>query len=81
MYSTELIKKFPVEPTQPILFVVYNETMVKEAEFLIGAIHGPQYLEEHVTVVPFDRPFDKGANNYMVYIDPTVFKYKHSWNN
>ena len=81
MYSTELIRRFPAEPVKPILFVVYNETMVQEAEFLISTIHGDDYTKQHVTVVPFDRPFDKGPNNYMVYIDPTVFMYKHSWNN
>ena len=32
MYSTEMIRKFPEAPTKPILFVVYNDYMVEDAE-------------------------------------------------
>lgn len=80
MYSTELIRKFPSTPTKPILYVVYSEHHVREAELFIGMIHGPEYLEEHVTIAPFSQPFVKDRN-YDVYIDPTVFAYKNSWNN
>ena len=80
MYSTELIRKFPPIPEKPILYVVYNEQHIREAELFIGMIHGPEYLEEHVTIVPFgERNVD--SRNYSVYIDPTVYAYKNSWNN
>lgn len=79
MYSTELIRKFPYEPTKPILYVVYNEQHVKEAELFIGMIHGEKFLEEHVTITTFGAPFKK-SRDYEVYIDPNVFKYKNSWN-
>lgn len=80
MYSIELIRKFPVEPVKPILYVVYNENHIMDAETFIGMIHGPTYLEQHVTIVPFGEPFAK-SRDYEVYIDPMVYKYKHSWNN
>lgn len=80
MYSTELIRKFPVMPVDPILFVVYNEDHVKDAASYIAQIHGKSYLDDHVTIVPFNKPFDKNGKNYSVYIDPMVFKYKNSWN-
>lgn len=81
MYSTELIRKFPYEPTKPILYVVYNEQHIPDAELFIGMIHGEKYLDEHVTIVPFNGPKVKGNRDYEVYIDPMVFKYKQSWNN
>ena len=80
MYSTELIRKFPDEPKNPILYVVYNEDHILDAKMFIGMIHGPNYLDEHVTVVPFGKPFAKDKS-YDVYIDPMVFAYKNSWNN
>lgn len=80
MYTTELIRKFPRSPQQPILFIVYNEAMVKEATQLIATIHGREYLFDHVTIASFEEPFDRRGVNYSVYIDPMVFKYKNSWN-
>lgn len=80
MYSTELIRKFPEDPKEPILYVVYNEDMVSDAEFLIASIHGQDYLDRNVTVIPFNTPIDRDIN-YSVYIDALVYKYKHSWNN
>lgn len=78
MMSTELIKRFPKEPLKPILYVVYNNEMIESAKFLIEHIHGSDYLK-HVTVTAFDaRPND---GHYELYIDPTVYTYKHSWNN
>ena len=79
MYSTELIRKFPYEPTKPILYVVYNEQHIPDAELFIGMIHGEEFLKEHVTITTFGSPFKK-TRDYEVYIDPNVFKYKHSWN-
>ena len=79
MYSTELIRKFPEAPTSPILFVVYNEDMVEDAMFYISTIHGEQYLNDHVTVVPLNTKVEDHIM-YDVYIDPMVYKYKHSWN-
>jgi hypothetical protein len=79
MYSTELISRFPKEPTRPILYVVYNDDMVESAQFLVATIHGFPYLK-YVTVAPFDkRP--KDDIDYEMYIDPTVYTYKNSWNN
>jgi hypothetical protein len=80
MYSTELIRRLPKEPTDPILFVVYNEPMVEDAKFYIRAIHGQDYLEEHITVVPFDHKIPN-YRDYEIYIDPVVYTYKNSWNN
>lgn len=79
MYSTELIRKFPDTPQAPILYVVYNNEMVIDAEELIAVIHGPDYLNEHVTVVPLSTKVDDHLK-YDVYMDPTVYKYMHSWN-
>lgn len=82
MYSTELIRKFPDTPDKQILFVVYNKEMMMEAKALIGTIHGVDYLEKHVKVVPFtEQQEDLDLTQYSVYIDPTVMKYKQSWSN
>ena len=81
MYSTELIRKFPENPTDPILYVVYNESMIEDAKFLISTIHGVDYLNEHVTVVSFNSNHQREDKHYQVYIDSVVYKYKHSWNN
>lgn len=81
MYSTELIRKFPDNPSEPVLYVVYNKQHINEAEYFIALIHGTEYLDNHVKIVPFDEPFEKNGVNYQVYIDPLVFKYKNSWNN
>ena len=80
MYSTEMIRKFPEEPKAPILFVLYNDTMVEDAEFYISSIHGPEYLDKHVTVVPLNTKVEEHSK-YDVYIDPMVYKYMHSWSN
>lgn len=81
MYSTELIRKFPQDPFDPILYVVYNESMIPDAETLISIIHGEEYVNKYVRVVAFDTsmPADK-SKKYQVYIDPLVYTYKHSWN-
>lgn len=81
MYSTELIRKFPEQPTDPILYVVYEDSMIDNVEFLIASIYGQQYLDDNVTVVAFNDPFQREDKYYSVYIDPLVYKYKHSWNN
>ena len=80
MYSTELIRKFPDSPDKPILYVVYNDTHIQDAESFIGVIHGEEYLKEHVTVLPLNTKVDD-PSLYQVYIDPMVYKYLHSWNN
>lgn len=79
MYSTELIRKFTPDPKAPILYVVYNEDMVDDAKELVSIIHGPKYLEEHVTIVPLNTKVEDHIK-YDVYIDPTVYKFMHSWN-
>lgn len=81
MHSIELIRKFPITPTDPILFVVYNEDHIDTAAFNIVQAHGKSYLDHHVTIVPFDMPLERSDVNYQVYIDPMVFIYKNSWNN
>lgn len=84
MYSTELIRKFPDNPTRPILYVVYNHDHIRDAETFVGMIHGEEYLK-NVTIVPFnsqDETVEKHRlKDYEVYIDPLVYTYKHSWNN
>lgn len=81
MYSTELIRKFPDNPEKQILYVVYSKEMVWEAKALIGTIHGVDYADNHVTVIPFsEKHDDMNLRDYSIYIDPTVFTYKHSWN-
>ena len=82
MYSTELIRKFPDNPTKPILYVVYNHEHVLEAELFIGMIHGQEYLK-NVKIIGSDTSIDthSSTRDYDVYIDPLVYTYKHSWNN
>lgn len=80
MYSTELIRKFPENPEAPILYVVYNNDMVFDAKVLITSIHGADYFDEFVTVVPISTKIDD-YRKYDVYMDPNVYKYMHSWNN
>lgn len=79
MYSTEMIRKFPETPRRPILFVVYNQDMVEDARELIATVRGANYLDDHITVVPLQTKVDNHMK-YDVYIDPTVYKYMHSWN-
>lgn len=80
MKSSELIRKMPKNPQEKILFVVYNEDMIEEAKQMIAIIHSRDYLFDYVTVTSFERPFNRQGQNYSVYIDPMVFKYKNSWN-
>lgn len=79
MYSSELIRKFPENPTAPILYVVYNEDLVMDAAAMIATIHGTDYLVEHVSIVPLSTKVED-HRKYDVYMDPTVYKYMHSWN-
>lgn len=79
MYSTELIRKFPTEPEKPILYVVYNEDMIMDTATLISTIHGADYLVDHVCIVPLATKVEDHTK-YDVYIDSTVYKYMHSWN-
>jgi hypothetical protein len=73
-----MIRKFPVEPTRPILYVVYNNQMIPGAEQLIKNMCGTHYFEDYVTVVSkSNKVLDH--NKYDVYIDPMVHKYMHSW--
>lgn len=80
MHSTELIRNFPENPHRPILYVVYNDNMVFDARVLITSIHGADYFDEYVTVVPLNTMVDD-HRQYDVYMDPNVYKYMHSWNN
>lgn len=80
MYSTELIRKFPAAPQAPILYVVYNEDMVLDARVLISTIHGKDYLDKNVTIVPLKTKV-ADHRKYDVYMDPAVYRYMHSWNN
>ena len=75
-----MIRKFPAVPSKPLLFVVYNEDHVNDAEFYITMIHGFDYLDKYVKVVPLNTKVDD-LDQRDVYIDPTVYKYMHSWNN
>lgn len=79
MYSTEMIRKFPTDPARRILFVVYNEQHVDDAEFYISTLHGEEYLDRWVDVVPLNTKVED-YRKYDVYIDPIVYKYMHSWN-
>lgn len=79
MHSTDLIRKFPENPERPILYVVYNDSMLFDAQVLIIATHGLEYFDEHVKVVPLNTKVDD-HRRYDVYMDPNVYKYMHSWN-
>lgn len=84
MHSTELIRKFPENPQRPILYVVYNEHHIYDAKHFISTIHGIEYFEEHVEIVTFNEEnpgYKHDFTKYDVYVDPTVYKYKMSWNN
>ncbi len=80
MHSTDLIRRFPQQPTAPILYVVYNEDMIMDAAVMVASIHGNDYLVENVSIVPLSTKVEDHSK-YDVYIDPTVYKYMHSWNN
>ena len=80
MYSTELIKNFPKEPKNKIYYVVYNEEMIPEAKFLIEIIWGKEYLDDNVEVISSTKQGNKYDINNL-YIDPTVYLYRNSWNN
>lgn len=71
-YSTEIIKRFPQRPTDPITYVVYNEDLIPGAESLIKLIHGCDYFRKNVTV----RALHEGTGQLIqasnVYFDPSV---------
>jgi hypothetical protein len=68
-----LVQKFPENPTQPILWVVYNEDMIPSAKKLIESIRGKEYLQKFVNVVSIDNQ-DKDRN-CTVYLDPLLYNY------
>lgn len=82
MKSIDLIRKFPDKLTKPILYVVYDESHVAEAEFQIETMHGENYLD-NVKIIALNTSIDSHSSvkDYDVYIDPMVYTYKHSWNN
>ena len=80
MFSTELIRKFPQNPTKKILYVVYAEDHIEDATFYVIAIHGFDYRDEFVKIVPINTKVED-LSTYDAYIDPMVYKYMHSWNN
>ena len=82
MKSIDLIRKFPDKLTKPILYVVYDDSHVAEAEFQIETMHGVNYLD-NVKIIALNTSIDSHSTvkDYDVYIDPMVYTYKHSWNN
>lgn len=83
MYTTELIRKFPQEPTRPIVFVVYHKDYIHDAEDMISIIHGQDYLSQYVRVIDINH--EHGGNldpsQCDIWIDPNVLRYKNSWYN
>jgi len=82
MKSIDLIRKFPDKLTKPILYVVYDNSHIAEAEFQIESMHGKKYLD-NVKIVTLNTSTEDHytTKDYYVYIDPMVYTYKHSWNN
>jgi len=77
----QIIDQLPENPQLPILYVVYNDDMIKHAVMAIIASRGLEYFDTYVTV----RAANTDTTNYMreyplqlVYIDPTVFKYANN---
>lgn len=73
--SIEAIEKFPADPQAKIVYVVYNRDMVRATESLIAEVHGKQYRDEHVRVVPMGNNLSF-AEPCSIYFDPALHDYK-----
>lgn len=79
MYSTELIRKFPEQPTIPIVYVVYNEDLISDAKFLIDTIWGSAYRESNVTVRALgDSDHYEFPSGVSIYLDPSVMVFRNN---
>jgi hypothetical protein len=75
--AIETIEKFPVEPDAHIIYVVYNNDMVRASEDLICEVHGKEYLNDNVTVSPIGGtlPAFLDRKRCMMYFDPSLHSY------
>lgn len=78
MNLTELIDTFPEKPDQPITLVVYDKLHVAEAAYEVAERWGMDYLDDFVTLVAYKDSPDYHPEG-LVYIDPTVIRYKTQW--
>ena len=75
--AIETIEKFPVDPDAHIIYIVYNNDMVRATEDLIREVHGKQYFNENVTVSPIGGtlPNFLDGKRCMMYFDPALHSY------
>ena len=75
--AIETIEKFPVEPDAHIIYMVYNNDMVRATEDLIREVHGKEYFNDNVTVSPIGGtlPAFLNGKRSMMYFDPSLHNY------
>ena len=65
----KLVQSLPKHPNKNIVWIVYNEDLVEQAENLIRTVHGNEYMD-HVRVVPRSR---SSKYNGSIYFDPYLY--------
>ena len=75
--AIEIIEKFPAKPTNNIIYVVYNDDMIRASEELIAEVHGMEYMQKYVLVTSnTNLPKEKfAASNCTIYFDPSLHDY------
>lgn len=75
--SIETIKKFPINPDGHVVYVVYNEDVVRATEILITELHGQKYFDNHVdvTFIGGSIPEKLAGKRCILYFDPAVHEY------
>lgn len=75
--AIETIEKFPVDPDGHIIYLVYNEDMIRATESLIIEVHGEQYFNDNVFVTAFGSflPDHLEGKRCILYFDPALNDY------
>lgn len=75
--AVETIEKFPVDPDGHIIYLVYNEDMIRATESLIIEVHGEQYFNDNVYVAAFGSvlPDHLEGKRCILYFDPALHDY------
>lgn len=75
--AVETIEKFPANPDGHIVYLVYNDDMIRATEDLICEIHGKQYFKDNVTVASVGGilPDFLEAKRCILYFDPALHDY------
>jgi hypothetical protein len=71
------IEKFPIKPTAHIVYIVYNNNMIRAIEDLICEIHGKKYFNDNVTISTLGRslPTSLKGKRCIVYFDPLLYSH------